>query len=91
MTVPTRNEIHSFLRSSVQTLPTGRQADWWLHLNITESGSVPERSNGEDCKSFASASVVRIHSGPPENIKSLLAIVEIFYYLFEKYFLGLLL
>ena len=33
----------------------------------TEYGRVPERSNGADCKSVVSASVVRIHPLPPEK------------------------
>ena len=34
----------------------------------TEYGRVPERSNGADCKSVVSASVVRIHPLPPKSL-----------------------
>ena len=34
----------------------------------TEYGRVPERSNGADCKSVVSASVVRIHPLPPDYV-----------------------
>lgn len=36
-------------------------------------GKLPERSNGADCKSVASASVVRIHPPPPRRSKRSIA------------------
>ena len=41
----------------------------------TEYGRVPERSNGADCKSVVSASVVRIHPLPPAKNNPKLVII----------------
>ncbi len=46
--------------------------------NTRTLGGVPERSKGADCKSAASASVVRIHSPPPFCGYGIVAITSAF-------------